>query len=400
METQYETEKEAEVVTIDTEPENPIVVVDPLPTLPPPPAPAPTQQHNQPTSIESPIEQPCTTFDEPEQKEPPKDDLLVSSSTSVTSTNKITCSSSTQPTQLQQVTQQSQPQPTPPAPPPPIPPPPPPPQQQQSVQPSTTSAADFFLQSDDPMIGGGVSSGGGAGLPGGCTETDHKREDRIIAVPTGFKCLVCRRIFPTELEGLKHVKSSHSKTYSCPQCGRTFNNKANMKRHALIKHSGEVDKKFQCTICGRRYAIKQSLRYHLESKHNQGMEGDEDEHLQKINEHDECTSNHNHDHNGQHPTNSLTGLEEALEELRRYEDDDAIEYYPNSTRDYPSTSQATTATTTSTATPSTSSVHPIVDPLSAYLNPPPLPTAHSSTTIQSSQHSAMYAIPHSPGQFI
>ena len=62
-----------------------------------------------------------------------------------------------------------------------------------------------------------------------------------------------------------------------------------MKRHALIKHSGEVDKKFQCTICGRRYAIKQSLRYHLESKHNQGMEGDEDE-LQKINEHDECTS--------------------------------------------------------------------------------------------------------------
>ena len=55
---------------------------------------------------------------------------------------------------------------------------------------------------------------------------DPKREDRIIAVPTGFKCLVCRRIFPTELEGLKHVKSSHSKTYSCPQCGRTFNNKA------------------------------------------------------------------------------------------------------------------------------------------------------------------------------
>jgi len=165
-----------------------------------------------------------------------------------------------------------------------------------------------------------------------------------------------------------------------------------MKRHALIKHSGEVDKKFQCTICGRRYAIKQSLRYHLESKHNQGLEGDEDE-LQKINEHDECTSNHNHDQQG-HPTNSLTGLEEALEELRRYEDDDAIEYYPNSTRDYPSSSQAAATTTTSTATPSTSSVHQ-VDPLSAYLNPPPLPSAHSST-LQSSQHSAMYAIPHSP----
>ena len=66
------------------------------------------------------------------------------------------------------------------------------------------------------------------------------------------------------------------------------------------------------------------------------------------------------------PFISLTGLEEALEELRRYEDDEsAIEYYPNSTRDYPSTSQATAATTTTTSTASatTSSIHP-VDPLS------------------------------------
>lgn len=33
-----------------------------------------------------------------------------------------------------------------------------------------------------------------------------------------------------------------------------------MRRHALIKHSGEFEKKFQCELCGRRYAIKQSLR--------------------------------------------------------------------------------------------------------------------------------------------
>ena len=60
---------------------------------------------------------------------------------------------------------------------------------------------------------------------GGSIETEPKREDRLIPVTTGFKCLICRRIFPTELEGLKHVKSSHSKTYSCSQCGRIFNNK-------------------------------------------------------------------------------------------------------------------------------------------------------------------------------
>ena len=115
--------------------------------------------------------------------------------------------------------------------------------------------ANIYLNEshDDPMIG--------------CSaDQSEKREDRLISVPNGFKCLVCRRILPTEAEGLKHVKSSHSKTYNCTQCGRVFNNKANMKRHALIKHSGEVDKKFQCGICGRRYAIKQSLRkrvYHF-----------------------------------------------------------------------------------------------------------------------------------------
>ena len=108
--------------------------------------------------------------------------------------------------------------------------------------------ANIYLNEshDDPMIS--------------CSDQSEKREDRLISVPNGFKCLVCRRILPTEAEGLKHVKSSHSKTYNCTQCGRVFNNKANMKRHALIKHSGEVDKKFQCGICGRRYAIKQSLR--------------------------------------------------------------------------------------------------------------------------------------------
>ena len=99
-------------------------------------------------------------------------------------------------------------------------------------------------------------------------------------------------------------------------------------------------------------------------------------------------SNHNHD---QQPSNSLTGLEEALEELRRYEDDDAIEYYP---KDYPNTSQTATTSTTTTTTNTTSSIHP-VDPLSAYLNPPPIPPSNSAPSV--SQLSAMYTIPTSSG---
>ena len=57
-------------------------------------------------------------------------------------------------------------------------------------------------------------------------------------------------------------------------------------------------------------------------------EGD-DPNLKKIDE--ECISN-NHDEHPEgmhkHPTNSLTGLEEALEELRRYDDDESIDPTP------------------------------------------------------------------------
>jgi len=245
--------------------------------------------------------------------------------------------------------------------------------------------ANIYLNEshDDPMIG--------------CSaDQSEKREDRLISVPNGFKCLVCRRILPTESEGLKHVKSSHSKTYNCTQCGRVFNNKANMKRHALIKHSGEIDKKFQCGICGRRYAIKQSLRYHLETKHDQKMidnDCDGGDELKKIDE--ECISNnhdeHCHDEHGhKHPTNSLTGLEEALEELKRYEDDESIEYrtchnpIPNpEPQNQPSVEPP---------------IH-TVDPLSAYFNPVPPMQPAQPTTVQTSiqgHANTVYTIATSP----
>ena len=55
-------------------------------------------------------------------------------------------------------------------------------------------------------------------------------------------------------------------------------------------------------------------RYHLASSHGHMLAEDEsDRPLEKIDE--ECTNQ-----SEEQPTDSLTGLEEALEELRRYED--------------------------------------------------------------------------------
>ena len=56
------------------------------------------------------------------------------------------------------------------------------------------------------------------------------------------------------------------------------------------------------------------FRYHLASSHGHMLAEDEsDRPLEKIDE--ECTNQ-----SEEQPTDSLTGLEEALEELRRYED--------------------------------------------------------------------------------
>ena len=102
------------------------------------------------------------------------------------------------------------------------------PYEDQSVLSNTTIAtaeqeaqANMYLN-EDPMISTAITCAGHSAAQ------VVPSEDRLIPVTNGYKCLVCRRIFPTELEGLKHVKSTHSKTYHCSQCGRIFNNKGTL----------------------------------------------------------------------------------------------------------------------------------------------------------------------------
>ena len=48
------------------------------------------------------------------------------------------------------------------------------------------------------------------------------------------------------------TKAKPSTFHTCPHCNRVFNNKNNLKRHILIKHT--TDKRFKCALCGRRLA--------------------------------------------------------------------------------------------------------------------------------------------------
>nr|CAB3267867.1 zinc finger and BTB domain-containing protein 49-like [Phallusia mammillata] len=107
--------------------------------------------------------------------------------------------------------------------------------------------------------------------------------------PSVYTCKDCCKYFTNVTEAVNHYYSEHPvsstpvkpvssrpthapdrNSHSCPHCGRLFNNKNNLKRHILIKHT--TDKRFKCSICGRRYAIRQSLQYHMRSIHGKETE--------------------------------------------------------------------------------------------------------------------------------
>ncbi|CAK8685574.1 unnamed protein product [Clavelina lepadiformis] len=108
--------------------------------------------------------------------------------------------------------------------------------------------------------------------------------------PSVYTCKECFKYFTNLADAFHHFYSEHqssslpvpnkpnsnvsllwtSNSHSCPHCGRIFNNKNNLKRHILIKHTS--DKRFKCSVCGRRYAIRQSLQYHMNSVHGRVAE--------------------------------------------------------------------------------------------------------------------------------
>ncbi|KAH8292403.1 hypothetical protein KR054_009405, partial [Drosophila jambulina] len=59
-------------------------------------------------------------------------------------------------------------------------------------------------------------------------------------------------------------KSTASKTYFCDQCGKKFNDKANLNLH-LVRHTGI--KPFECPDCGKREFNMYLMKIHIRVKH-------------------------------------------------------------------------------------------------------------------------------------
>ncbi|KAM4600571.1 uncharacterized protein ACJ7VT_020501 isoform 2-T2 [Polymixia lowei] len=66
--------------------------------------------------------------------------------------------------------------------------------------------------------------------------------------------------FGTNLQGKWRSESTSSKSYKCPECGKTFRHRSVLELHMRI-HS--KDKPFQCKVCGKGFRFSSYLQQHL-----------------------------------------------------------------------------------------------------------------------------------------
>ncbi|XP_067664152.1 transcription factor IIIA-like [Haliotis asinina] len=97
-------------------------------------------------------------------------------------------------------------------------------------------------------------------------EAKLKRHQKVH---DGYLCQVpgCQEKFETWSLVRKHVALKHS-TLNCPECGKTFLNKFNLKKHLPVHL--EERPIFECSRdnCGRMYLNKKNLQAHIRSYHD------------------------------------------------------------------------------------------------------------------------------------
>lgn len=78
-------------------------------------------------------------------------------------------------------------------------------------------------------------------------------------------CMLCGRTCKDRRTLLKHSwEHSREKLFSCSKCGKSFHNKARLKRH-MVSHR---NKAVQCDICGEDFPDGRSLMNHRHSHSN------------------------------------------------------------------------------------------------------------------------------------
>jgi KRAB domain-containing zinc finger protein len=76
----------------------------------------------------------------------------------------------------------------------------------------------------------------------------------------------CKKNFTAKSSVLMHKRVVHEKVrkYRCEQCGSSFGNSTDLKRHSKV-HTGE--RPYACTECAMKFSEMASLRVHYRYKH-------------------------------------------------------------------------------------------------------------------------------------
>ncbi|KPP72740.1 Zinc finger protein 665-like, partial [Scleropages formosus] len=88
-----------------------------------------------------------------------------------------------------------------------------------------------------------------------------KRHKKIHLVIKTRSCDECGKTFPNTAALTRHKKTHlNEKKFNCDQCGKAFSTLSCLKKHHRV-HSGE--KPYICTECGQRFTASYSLKVHM-----------------------------------------------------------------------------------------------------------------------------------------